>query len=72
MPENMPELPRPAIARPTIRTVEEGATPQIKEPSYINISIIDSAGIWTSNLENNYGGHIDLGDKLRTLERRGK
>lgn len=28
-----PALPRPAMARPTMRAVDVGATPQIKEPS---------------------------------------
>jgi hypothetical protein len=32
-PEKIPALPSPAMARPTIRAVEFGATPQIKDPS---------------------------------------
>lgn len=31
-PEKMPATPIPAIARPTIKTELEGATPQIKDP----------------------------------------
>ena len=31
-PEKMPATPIPAIARPTIKTVLEGATPQISDP----------------------------------------
>ena len=32
-PENKPEAPRPAMARPTMRAIELGATPQISEPT---------------------------------------
>jgi hypothetical protein len=32
-PEKMPAHPTPAIARPTMRAVEVGATPQIRDPS---------------------------------------
>ena len=32
-PENIPAHPRPAIARPIIRAVDVGATPQTKDPS---------------------------------------
>lgn len=32
-PENIPEAPRPAIARPTIRAVELGAVVQTNEPT---------------------------------------
>ena len=32
-PEKMPADPKPAIARPRMRAVELGATPQTKEPS---------------------------------------
>ena len=32
-PENTPAHPRPAIALPTIKAVEDGATPQIKLPT---------------------------------------
>lgn len=32
-PVKIPALPSPAMARPIIRTVELGATPQISEPS---------------------------------------
>lgn len=32
-PVKMPALPSPAIARPTIKVTESGATPQMREPS---------------------------------------
>jgi hypothetical protein len=32
-PFRIPELPMPAITRPTISTAEETATPHIKEPT---------------------------------------
>ena len=32
-PEKIPAEPRPAMARPTIRAVELGATPQTREPT---------------------------------------
>jgi hypothetical protein len=32
-PLKMPAAPTPAMARPTIKVVELGATPQIKEPT---------------------------------------
>jgi len=32
-PEKMPAEPRPATARPTMRVVDELATPQMRDPS---------------------------------------
>jgi len=32
-PENIPHEPRPAIARPVMKTFEEGAAPQMTEPT---------------------------------------
>lgn len=32
-PVKIPALPNPAMARPIIKTVEDGATPQIKDPT---------------------------------------
>ena len=31
-PENIPAAPRPATARPTIKAVELGETPQMRDP----------------------------------------
>jgi hypothetical protein len=32
-PENIPAAPTPAIARPTIRPILDGVTPQMKDPN---------------------------------------
>lgn len=39
-PENIPEEPHPAIARPAIKVADDGATAQIRLPSS-NIPIAD-------------------------------